>query len=218
MGPRRLDSEEHPVRAGTASLLHGNVLPRLRPPCGASGLIAPAPHRAWPAVPPIKLHYAGRAVGSAAPLASVAIKDPAQRRRLAPVRAAGWDPSAAFPVAERRVAQERELVTILDAEPQTRRGRLRDVVAGRGAAIELSGILLDESRRGCPCGRHPGPGGRAKARPVPCRAPTCPSTARPSCTAMANGPPHVPPTASTTSTRSPGRYPLRRRSHQEARA
>jgi hypothetical protein len=61
--------------------------------------------------------------------------------QLDALRARGWDPQAAVGVAERRAAQERELVTILAADPRWRRGRLRDVVAAREAVIELFDML-----------------------------------------------------------------------------
>ncbi|MFE3860831.1 hypothetical protein ACFXPT_10360 [Streptomyces goshikiensis] len=53
----------------------------------------------------------------------------------------GWDPRVARVGAKKRVEQEIELSARLDAEPQWRRGRLRDVVSGRYVAIELLDLL-----------------------------------------------------------------------------
>lgn len=63
------------------------------------------------------------------------------------LRAAGWAPESAFAVTERRAAQERELVAVLDADPGLRRGRLRDAVAAREAVIELFDFLDEETAR-----------------------------------------------------------------------
>lgn len=68
---------------------------------------------------------------------------------VADLRARGWAPESALAVTERRAAQERELVVILDADPRWRRGRLRDVVAAREAVIELYDMLQEAlARRG----------------------------------------------------------------------
>jgi hypothetical protein len=55
----------------------------------------------------------------------------------AEMRASGWDPRAAFAVAEQRAQQEIEQVARFDADPRWRRGRIRDVIAAREVAIEL---------------------------------------------------------------------------------
>jgi hypothetical protein len=52
------------------------------------------------------------------------------------LRSQGWDPTVARQVAERRAEQERAQVSRFDAEPEYRRGRLRDVVAARYLALE----------------------------------------------------------------------------------
>lgn len=57
------------------------------------------------------------------------------------LRELGWDPTAAFEVAEKRAAQEIEQVGRLDLEPQWRRGRIRDVVAAREVLIEINDPL-----------------------------------------------------------------------------
>lgn len=63
--------------------------------------------------------------------------------QVADLRSRGWHPESALAVAERRAAQERELVMLLDKEPRWRRGRLRDVVAARETVIELLDMLDD---------------------------------------------------------------------------
>lgn len=57
------------------------------------------------------------------------------------LRADGWDPKAAYEVAERRAQQERDEVAILNANPAWRRGRLRDVIAAREMIIEINEML-----------------------------------------------------------------------------
>lgn len=59
------------------------------------------------------------------------------------LRAEGWDPNAAYEVAERRAGQEREQVARFDADPAWRRGRLRDVIAAREVAIEVNSMLWE---------------------------------------------------------------------------
>lgn len=54
------------------------------------------------------------------------------------MRATGWNPRAAFAVAERRAQQEIEQVARFDADPAWRRGRIRDVVAAREVIIEIN--------------------------------------------------------------------------------
>jgi hypothetical protein len=56
------------------------------------------------------------------------------------LRANGWDPSVAYAGAERRAQQERKQADVLAAEPQWRRGRLRDLVAARYLALEIEEI------------------------------------------------------------------------------
>lgn len=53
----------------------------------------------------------------------------------------GWDPTAAFQVAENRATQEIEQVGRFDLEPKWRRGRIRDVVAAREILIEINDPL-----------------------------------------------------------------------------
>jgi hypothetical protein len=60
------------------------------------------------------------------------------------LRARGWAPESALAVTERRAAQERELVGILDADAGSRRRRLRDTVAAREAVIELGNMLSED--------------------------------------------------------------------------
>ncbi len=57
------------------------------------------------------------------------------------LRALGYFPEGFQMVMENRAAQERELKGHLDADPRWRRGRLRDVVAGRELNIEFGNIL-----------------------------------------------------------------------------
>ncbi|MFI7285288.1 hypothetical protein ACIBRY_01225 [Streptomyces anulatus] len=64
----------------------------------------------------------------------------AERPALA---AAGWDPTVARTVAEERAEQERQLTAQLDAAPQWRRGRLRDVVSARYLAREVIDLLTE---------------------------------------------------------------------------
>jgi hypothetical protein len=54
------------------------------------------------------------------------------------LRAEGWDPGVANRIAEERAQAERDQVARLDAEPQWRRGRLRDVVSARHLLFELN--------------------------------------------------------------------------------
>ena len=54
------------------------------------------------------------------------------------MRATGWNPRAAFAVAERRAQQEIEQVARFDADPAWRRGRIHDVVAAREVIIEVN--------------------------------------------------------------------------------
>lgn len=56
------------------------------------------------------------------------------------LKAMGWDPRAAWGVAEKRAAAERDQVTNLDQITKPwRKGRLLDVIAGREVMIELKG-------------------------------------------------------------------------------
>jgi hypothetical protein len=52
------------------------------------------------------------------------------------LRALGWDPTAARRVAEQRAEQERAQAARFDAEPEYRRGRLRDAISARYLALE----------------------------------------------------------------------------------
>lgn len=57
------------------------------------------------------------------------------------MRSLGWDPRAAYKVAERRAEQELDQVKRFDADPTWRRGRIRDVVAAREVAIEIINMV-----------------------------------------------------------------------------
>jgi hypothetical protein len=57
------------------------------------------------------------------------------------LRKLGWDPRAAFEVAERRAQQEIDQVRRFDQDPRWRRGRIRDVVAAREILIEVNDAL-----------------------------------------------------------------------------
>lgn len=63
---------------------------------------------------------------------------PTPGQEEAEMRASGWNPRAAFKVAERRAQQEIEQVARFDADPAWRRGRIRDVVAAREVIIEVN--------------------------------------------------------------------------------
>jgi len=54
------------------------------------------------------------------------------------MRATGWNPRAAFEVAERRAQQEIEQVARFNADPAWRHGRIRDVIAAREVIIEVN--------------------------------------------------------------------------------
>jgi hypothetical protein len=62
------------------------------------------------------------------------------------MRARGWDPSVARRIAEDRARNERDLVPVLDANPEYRRNRLRDVVSARYLAFELVDGLVEAVR------------------------------------------------------------------------
>jgi hypothetical protein len=55
----------------------------------------------------------------------------------AELRKSGWNPQAAFGVAERRAQQEVEQVERFDSDERWRRGRIRDVVSTREVIIEI---------------------------------------------------------------------------------
>jgi hypothetical protein len=57
------------------------------------------------------------------------------------LRADGWDPRAAYEVANRRAQQEIAQVARFDADPAWRRDRIRDVVAAREIIIEINEYL-----------------------------------------------------------------------------
>jgi hypothetical protein len=65
------------------------------------------------------------------------IEGPSSPEEEADLRERGWNPYAAHDVAQRRLQQELDQAAVLDAEPEWRRGRLRDVVAAREVIIEL---------------------------------------------------------------------------------
>jgi hypothetical protein len=66
---------------------------------------------------------------------------PASAEEEARMRDVGWNPRAAFEVAERRAVQEIEQVARFNANPAWRRGRIRDVVAAREVVIEVNELL-----------------------------------------------------------------------------
>jgi hypothetical protein len=57
------------------------------------------------------------------------------------LRARGYKPETTIESGEKRAAQERQLTTILDADPAARHDRLRDVVATRELCVEFEDIL-----------------------------------------------------------------------------
>ena len=57
------------------------------------------------------------------------------------MRASGWNPRAAFEVAELRATQEIEQVARFNEDPGWRRDRIRDVVAAREVIIEVNSHL-----------------------------------------------------------------------------
>lgn len=63
---------------------------------------------------------------------------PTTEEEEADMRASGWNPRAAFEVAERRAQQEIEQVARFDADPSWRGPRTRDVVAAREVIIEIN--------------------------------------------------------------------------------
>jgi hypothetical protein len=66
---------------------------------------------------------------------------PASEEEEAALRAGGWNPRAAFEVAERRAQQEIEQVARFDDDPAWRKGRIRDVVTAREILIEINSHL-----------------------------------------------------------------------------
>lgn len=65
------------------------------------------------------------------------IEGPTTREDEADLRRRGYNPYAAHEVALRRLRQELDQVARLDAEPEWRRGRTRDLIAAREVIIEL---------------------------------------------------------------------------------
>lgn len=57
------------------------------------------------------------------------------------LRRLGWDPAGTIAIADQRARQEVEQVGRFDADPRWRRGRIRDVIAGREILIEISEML-----------------------------------------------------------------------------
>lgn len=57
------------------------------------------------------------------------------------LRALGWKPHGVSEITDARARQEFEQVVRFDADPQWRRGRVRDVVASREILIEIHDIL-----------------------------------------------------------------------------
>jgi len=66
---------------------------------------------------------------------------PASREEEAEMRATGWDPRAAYKVAEARARQERDFAKVLDVNPTWRRQTLRDFVVSRELVHEVGGIV-----------------------------------------------------------------------------
>jgi hypothetical protein len=71
------------------------------------------------------------------------LRGPADAEVEQELRARGWDPTVAKGIAEARAAAERELEGFLNAQPEYRRTRLRDVVSGRYLARDLFDGLHD---------------------------------------------------------------------------
>ena len=65
------------------------------------------------------------------------IEGPTTREDEADLRRRGYNPYAGHEVALRRLRQELDQVARLDAEPEWRRGRTRDLIAAREVIIEL---------------------------------------------------------------------------------
>jgi len=63
--------------------------------------------------------------------------------QLADMRARGWQPDAAFRVAEDRAKEEREQAGRFDADDRWRRGRIRDVILARELLIELRDMFIE---------------------------------------------------------------------------
>jgi hypothetical protein len=61
----------------------------------------------------------------------------------AQLRASGWQPDAALKVAKKRAKQEADQVGVLDAAPEWRRGRLRDVISAKEVIIELMDPFME---------------------------------------------------------------------------
>jgi hypothetical protein len=59
------------------------------------------------------------------------------------LKANGWDPTIARRSAEERAQEERAQAARLDASPEWRRGRLRDVIAARYVLREINEMLLE---------------------------------------------------------------------------
>ena len=72
------------------------------------------------------------------------LEGPASMDEEDELRQNGWDPYVAHQVAAQRAQQEIEQAARLAAEPQWRRGRIRDVIAAREILIEL----MDKLTRG----------------------------------------------------------------------
>ena len=66
------------------------------------------------------------------------IEGPNSAEEEADLRERGWTPYAAHEVAKRRLQQELDQVARFNAEPEWRRGRIRDVIAAREVIIELN--------------------------------------------------------------------------------
>jgi hypothetical protein len=65
------------------------------------------------------------------------------------MRELGWNPLAAFAVAERRAAEEVAQVARFNSDSRWRRGRIRDVVSAREVLIEINELLASGlARRG----------------------------------------------------------------------
>jgi hypothetical protein len=104
------------------------------------------------------------------------IEGPTTPEDEADLRRRGYNPYAAHEVALRRLRQELDQVARLDAEPEWRRGRTRDLIAAREVIIELQAkieraLIARVRTAGC-CSS---PTRRRAPRSTRCRATTWPS-------------------------------------------
>jgi hypothetical protein len=71
------------------------------------------------------------------------LRGPSTPEEEADLRSRGYDPMAAHQVTVERAEQELEQVRVFNADPDWRRGRIRDVIAAREFMIELNGLLAE---------------------------------------------------------------------------